>query len=72
MNQSTFIVGALLAAFALYLTAKGRLPLYQSVLWGATAAPAPSGGAPTSPTGGGVDLGQAASTAAQAASFLGL
>lgn len=44
MNQSSFIVGALLAGFVLYLAAKGRLTAYTNVLWGPTAAPVGSGG----------------------------
>lgn len=46
MNQSSFIVAMLLAGFALYLAARGRLPTYAAVLWG----PAPS---PSSSDGGG-------------------
>lgn len=36
MNQSGFLVGTLLAAFVLFLAARGRLPVYAGVLWGAT------------------------------------
>ena len=43
MSQSTFIAGALLAGFVLFLAANNRLATYTAVLWGATAAPEPSG-----------------------------
>lgn len=38
MNQSAFIVGALLAGFVLYLAANKRLAVYTGVLWGSTGA----------------------------------
>jgi hypothetical protein len=44
VNQSTFIAGALLAGFVLYVAAKGRLATYSAVLWGPTNEPVPSGG----------------------------
>ncbi len=34
MNQSAFIVGALLGAFVLFLAANRRLDVYTGVLWG--------------------------------------
>lgn len=37
MTQSSFIAGALIAGFVLYLAAKGRLPVYTAVLWGPVA-----------------------------------
>lgn len=40
MNQSSFIITALLAGFILYLAAKNRLTAYTAVLWGAAPAPA--------------------------------
>lgn len=49
MNQSSFILGALLAGFVLFIAARGRLPTYAAVLWGP--APAPPGG--SSQGGGG-------------------
>ena len=42
MNQSSFIVGALLAGFVIYLAAKGRLSTYAGILWGPTSAALPS------------------------------
>ena len=42
MNQSGFIAACLLAAFVLYVAAKGRLVEYTAVLWGDTAAPLPT------------------------------
>lgn len=44
MNQSSIIAGTLLAAFVLFVAARGRLKAYTGVLWGATAAPKPTGG----------------------------
>lgn len=35
MNQSALTAGALLAGFALFLTARDRLSVYGAVLWGA-------------------------------------
>lgn len=49
MSQSAYLVGALLAAFVLYLAARGRLNTYAGVLFGA----APSSGS-TSGGGGGL------------------
>lgn len=43
MNQSSFIAGALLAGFVLYLAAKGRLSAYTAVLWGPTNVPVSGG-----------------------------
>lgn len=34
MNQSTLIGGALLAAFALFITSRSRLSSYGRILWG--------------------------------------
>ena len=42
MNQSTYIVGALILGFVLYLAAKGRFTTYAQVLWGQTSAPLPT------------------------------
>lgn len=53
MNQSSFILGALLAGFVLFLAARGRLNAYASVLWGA----APSGPRYGSVEGGGTSTG---------------
>lgn len=44
MNQSSFIAGALLGGFVLYLAAQGRLSVYSAVLWGNTAAPVAGSG----------------------------
>lgn len=46
MSQSTVLVGLIAAAFLLYVAAKGRLPVYTDVLWGAKPAPSakPSNG----------------------------
>jgi len=44
MNQSTFIAGALLGGFVLYLAAQSRLSVYTAVLWGNTAAPVAGSG----------------------------
>lgn len=57
MKQSSFIVAALLAAFVLFIAARGRLPLYASVLWGPkpadTSAPSSGGGSlPMGDSGG--------------------
>jgi hypothetical protein len=41
MSQSTFIAGALIAGFVLFLAARNRLSTYAAVLWGSTAAPVP-------------------------------
>jgi len=42
VSQSAWILAALLGGFVLYVAAKGRLQTYASVLWGPTAAPAPT------------------------------
>lgn len=42
MSESSYIGAILLAAFILFLAAKGRLTAYTNVLWGNTAAPAPA------------------------------
>ena len=42
MSQSTYIVGALILGFVLYLAAKGRFTTYAQVLWGQTSAPLPT------------------------------
>lgn len=34
MSQSSVLVGLLVAMFLLFIAAKGRLPVYTSVLWG--------------------------------------
>jgi hypothetical protein len=46
MSQSSFIAAMLLAGFALFLAARGRLPTYAAVLWGPPPAP------PSSSSGG--------------------
>lgn len=51
MNQSTFIFGALFIAFIVYITAKGRLGLYLSLLNG-SAKPDSVGGASSAPIPG--------------------
>jgi hypothetical protein len=66
MSQSSYIAAMLLAGFALFLAAKGRLPTYAAVLWGPAPAPASNGGA-----GGGSTGSSAASTAATAAQIAG-
>jgi hypothetical protein len=48
MSQSTFIVGALIAGFVLYLAMKNRLSVYTGVLWGNTAAATPGSGSSAS------------------------
>lgn len=58
MNQSAFIVGALLAAFVLFLAARGRLPLYASILWGPAPGGAGSGSASGSGSGSGATEGE--------------
>ena len=47
------IVAALLAAFVLFLAARGRLPLYASVLWGPKPAPTSEPAASESGNGNG-------------------
>ncbi len=49
MNQSGFIVGALLAGFVLFIAARSRLPTYAAVLWG----PAPASPGTSGASGGG-------------------
>lgn len=51
MSQSTILVGALLAAFIVWLAMQGRLSAYWAILSG-SAAGAPSTGATTSPPAG--------------------
>jgi hypothetical protein len=41
LSQSTFIAGALIAGFVLFLAARNRLSAYAAVLWGSTAAQVP-------------------------------
>lgn len=55
MNQSGVIAAAILAAFVLFLAARGRLGVYTAVLWGGTSAPLPSATAkaPAASGGGG-------------------
>jgi hypothetical protein len=53
LKQSSLIVAALLAAFVLFLAARGRLPLYASVLWG----PKPTATPPASNAGGNSERG---------------
>lgn len=40
MRQSNFIFGALAVAFVVFITTRGSLPTYLSVLFGTAAAPA--------------------------------
>lgn len=40
MQQSNFIFGALAVAFVVFITTRGSLPTYMSVLFGTAAAPA--------------------------------
>jgi hypothetical protein len=53
MNQSGWIVGALLAAFIVFLAIEGRLAAYWALLTGgagaSSSAPAPAAEAPLSP-----------------------
>ena len=49
MSQSALIGGALLAGFALFVTARNRLPVYGAILWGTPTGHAPE---PVSPTAG--------------------
>jgi hypothetical protein len=44
LNQSAYIVGALLGGFVLFVASRGRLGLYTSVLWGSGPAPAKPAG----------------------------
>lgn len=72
MSQSSFIVGALLAGFVLFLAAKGRLGTYTSVLFGNTAAPVGT----AAKSGGGLSgtlktIGSVAKTVATVAEFAG-
>ena len=67
MSQSGFIVGALLAAFVLYLAAKGRLSVYTGVLWGGSASGSGTGGG-----GSGSALAGVASLASTAAQLFAL
>lgn len=39
MQQSNFIFGALAVAFVVFITTRGSLPVYMSVLFGTAAAP---------------------------------
>jgi hypothetical protein len=39
MQQSNFIFGALAVAFVVFITSRGSLPTYMSVLFGTAAAP---------------------------------
>lgn len=56
MSQSSFVFGALIAAFVLFIAARGRLPVYASVFWGpAPATPQPP--AQESDDGGGGGIG---------------
>jgi hypothetical protein len=57
VNQSSFIVGALLAGFILYLAGKGRLGTYASVIWGPAPALPTTGGTGAATTGGPMSLG---------------
>ena len=68
MSQSGVIAAAILAAFVLFIAARGRLGVYTAVLWGGTSAPLPSANtkAPQSKEGGGFDLGETAKDAALA------
>lgn len=79
MTQSGYIAAFLLAAFVLYLAAKGRLTAYSAVLWGPTSKAAPAttdNGPPTSGnlTGGNSvgDVGKALGDIGTAAAALGL
>jgi hypothetical protein len=42
MNQSSVIFGTLVAAFVLFVAARGNLKNYTAVLWGSTKEPLPS------------------------------
>lgn len=53
MSQSATLVAFIVAAFVLYLAAKGRLPVYTGVLWGPPSQGSPSGGSSGSSSGGG-------------------
>lgn len=48
MQQSNFIFGALAVAFVVFITTRGSLPTYMSVLFGTASAPASSGGSASS------------------------
>jgi hypothetical protein len=52
VSQSTFIAGALIAGFVLFLAARNRLSTYAAVLWGSTGAQVPAT-APAAPMQGG-------------------
>jgi hypothetical protein len=71
VSQSGWIVAALLGGFVLYLAAQGRLGAYTAVLWGPTAAPAPTlgSGASGGSSGG---LGKLAGDVATQAFMAGL
>jgi hypothetical protein len=49
MNQSTFIFGSLFIAFLVFITAKGRLGLYLSLLNGSAKPDSAGGASPTIP-----------------------
>ena len=56
MTQSSFIVGALVLGFVLFLAVRGRLPTYAAVVWGPKPQPA-GGGSSSGGSGGGAILG---------------
>ncbi len=43
MRQSNFIFGALAVAFVVFITIRGSLPVYMSVIFGTASAPAEKG-----------------------------
>jgi hypothetical protein len=53
VQQSNFIFGALAVAFVVFITTRGSLPTYMSVLFGTASAPSSSEGA----SGSASDLG---------------
>jgi len=57
VNQSTVIVGAVFAAFFIYITVRGELPVYAGLLLfsppGGSSATAPNGGSSAQPAGKG-------------------
>lgn len=69
MSTSSFIVGALLAGFILYLAQQNRLAIYTGVLWGDTAAKPPSSGNNASSSSGSDSTIKDATTALQVAAM---
>lgn len=70
MSQSSLLVGLLAAAFLLYVAAKGRLPVYTGVLWGAKPKSSSGGGSGGGSGGSPISMSDAVHVAEIASAFI--